>query len=142
MPNRLNIMDNEKLLFMGDSITDCECRGLAKPLGYGYVQLLDSLITVCEPQLSYEFVNKGVAGDTILDMKNRWETDLIAEKPDTIFIMIGVNDVLNRHLDEKKHLAVSDEVYETTYRDLLQTTQERIHPRHIVLMEPTCLEFP
>lgn len=126
---------------MGDSITDCEYRGVAQPLGYGFVQLAASLINVAQPNMEVQIVNRGNSGDTIVDLKARWEEDVIQEKPDTLYIMIGVNDVVNRYNEEKRHLAVDDETYGSAYRELVRTTVDRIAPR-IILLEPTCLELP
>jgi len=140
MDHGLAVRRGEKILFAGDSITDCEHRGIAAPLGFGYVQLVDSLIKVHRPDLVLEVVNRGNSGDTILDLENRWARDVLEEKPDTLFVMIGVNDVLNRYVEEKKSLAVSDDAYRESYRKLVRLTRRELDPR-IVLLEPTCLEL-
>jgi len=140
MDHGLAVRRGEKILFAGDSITDCEHRGIAAPLGFGYVQLVDSLIKVHRPDLALEVVNRGNAGDTILDLEARWTRDVLEERPDTLFIMIGVNDVLNRYVEEQQGRAVSDNAYRAAYRKLVGRTREEIDPR-MVLLEPTCLEL-
>jgi lysophospholipase L1-like esterase len=137
----LKIHAGDKLLFVGDSITDCDYRGAARPLGNGYVQFTASLINVAQPNLEVRIVNRGNSGDTIMDLKARWEEDVIREKPDTLYIMIGVNDVMNRYNGEKRHLAVDDATFGAVYRELVSEALDRIAPR-IILLEPTCLESP
>lgn len=137
----MDIRSEEKLLFVGDSITDCESKGMAKPLGFGYVQFIASILTLHEPEAPWRVLNQGVSGDTILDLELRWERDVIQEKPDWMFMMIGVNDVINRHQDDRQHLAVDDDSYERTYRKLIGETLERLSLK-IVLMEPSCLGVP
>ena len=40
-------------------------------------------------------VNKGIAGDTSADLLGRIESDVIAENPDLVILMVGTNDMLN-----------------------------------------------
>lgn len=40
-------------------------------------------------------VNKGIAGNTSLDLLGRIESDVIAENPDLVIVMVGTNDMLN-----------------------------------------------
>src|SRR5262245_43928843 len=88
----------EKLVMIGDSITDC---GRARPFGEGlfdaivkgYVGLVDALITAAYPELGIRVVNVGTSGNTVRDLKDRWDTDVIELKPDWLSIMIGTNDV-------------------------------------------------
>ncbi len=39
----------QKIVFIGDSITDCDRRGRAAPYGHGYVSLVRSLLLACYP---------------------------------------------------------------------------------------------
>lgn len=133
------IQNNEKILFMGDSITDCDRHTVAPPLGGGYVQFVHCFFVARYPDLEVEFVNRGIAGETIHDLEARWEQDVIAEKPDWLFIMIGVNDVLFRFLEDQKARSVSDEEYLEAYRRILRRTREALDCK-IVLMEPSPLE--
>src|ERR1019366_2799740 len=94
----MNIQPGSKLLFIGDSITDCTRarpvgEGLFNALGTGYVALVDALLGAAIPERQIRVVNMGTGGHTIRDLKSRWETDVLALKPDWLSIMIGINDV-------------------------------------------------
>jgi len=91
------------------------------------------------PELNLEFVNRGVDGETILDLEQRWDQDIIAERPDWLFIKIGVNDVLYRHLADQLDRAVSEEEYRAAYNRLIERTRKELDC-HIVLIEPSPLE--
>ena len=57
----------QKLLFIGDSITDCERskpdgEGLFNALGRGYVAIVDAFLQSTYPELGIRVVNKGIGG--------------------------------------------------------------------------------
>ena len=135
----LRIKDGERLLFIGDSITDCDWRTLAPPLGTGYVQFVSCFLAARHPQIRLEILNQGTAGETILDLEARWEEDVIAQRPDWLFVMIGVTDVLSRFVGGEPERAVADRDYLAAYRRLFRRTRERLDCR-VVLLEPTPLE--
>ena len=80
------------MLFIGDSITDCGRRGDHAPLGSGYVKKVTELITAKYPERRIEYVNKGIGGDIVEGLEARWDTDVIAEKPDWLSVKIGINN--------------------------------------------------
>jgi lysophospholipase L1-like esterase len=83
----------QKLVFIGDSITDCDRQGRAAPYGHGYVGLVRSLLLARYPHLGLTVVNRGVAGDTTRELAARWPRDVLAERPDWLAVLIGINDV-------------------------------------------------
>jgi len=95
----MKIENGSKLLFIGDSITDC---GRARPvgeglhwnnLGNGYVSIVQAQILTKHPESRIIVINMGVGGDTVRHLKARWQTDVLDLKPDWLSIMIGINDV-------------------------------------------------
>jgi len=64
----LCFQDGQKVLFIGDSITDCGRRDVAAPLGDGYVSLLHDLVVASWPERSLAWVNKGIGGNKITDL--------------------------------------------------------------------------
>lgn len=89
------IFNSEAVIeFIGDSITDCDRHSPAyKPLGWGYVYNIHCLLRSVYPHLDLTIINKGISGDRVTDLKNRWKTDLLDINPDWLFIYIGINDV-------------------------------------------------
>ncbi len=79
--------------FIGDSVTDSGRRDLPfAPLGNGYVCKIQQLLQAGYPELKLSVLNKGVNGDTVTSLKDRWAEDVIAVNPDCSYL-IGVNDV-------------------------------------------------
>ena len=81
-----------KVLFIGDSITDCGRRDEHAPLGNGYVSRIVELITAKYPERRIDYVNKGIGGDVVEGLEQRWDADVITEKPDWLSIKIGINN--------------------------------------------------
>jgi lysophospholipase L1-like esterase len=138
------LQKGQKLLFIGDSITDC---GRAKPageglfgaLGKGYVSLVDGFLQAVYPELGIRVVNVGNDGHTVLDLQSRWQEDVIDRKPDWLSIMIGTNDVW-RQYDTPfiKEWHVNADQYEATLRALVEQTRSKVS--NLVLMTPFYLE--
>ncbi len=129
---------NQKLLFIGDSITDCGRRGESGPYGSGYVSLVRSLLLARYPELHLSFENRGIGGNTVRDLAARWETDVLKERPDWLSVMIGINDVW-RSFGGNPHEAVPLSEYAETLRELLDQTREHLGAR-LILMEPYMIE--
>lgn len=75
-----------KLLFTGDSITDCNHLWNGN-LGDGYVSIIDSRLK----SYGYQVINKGYNGYRCIDLLRRWDT--IYQAPDYTTILIGINEV-------------------------------------------------
>ena len=131
----------QKVLFIGDSITDCGRReGPHAPFGNGYVHLARAFLLARYAELGLEIVNRGIGGNTVRNLASRWQDDVIAEQPDWLSIKIGINDVwrtVANRLDE----AVPLDEYELTYRQLLEETKVRTRAR-LILMEPYIIAPP
>lgn len=138
------IQPNSRLVMIGDSITDC---GRARPigegrgeaLGKGYVSLIDALIGSVYPSYGIRITNVGSSGNTVRNLKERWQTDVIDLKPDWLSIMIGINDVW-RQFDlptySEKHVLIEE--YEQTLRELVGQVKPTL--KGLVLMTPFYIE--
>lgn len=86
-----------KLLFIGDSITDAfrlsHPDGPPRWLEAGYVAVVDAALANLRPGAAPEVVNRGVSGNRVSDLRERWREDVVAEKPNWLSVMIGINDV-------------------------------------------------
>ena len=129
----LCIKDGQTILFIGDSITDCGRRGDAVPLGNGYVRLFSELVMAYYPERKIKYINTGIGGNKITDLKARWDADALNHKPDWLSIKIGIND-LHSHLrgDPK---GVTPKIYAEIYHELLDKTARQLGCP-IILIEP------
>lgn len=129
---RFSVRDGQKFLFIGDSITDCGRRSAERPYGNGYVSLFIELQRAMYPQVDVKYVNKGIGGNTVLDLKNRWEDDVIREQPDWLSIKIGIND-LHRHLSAAPELGPAD--FRRNYDLILDAARSRTKAK-LLLIDP------
>ena len=141
----MQLNHQDTLLFIGDSITDCE---RAQPLGtavewggglgLGYVNLVNSLLAVNHPEKHIRVLNTGTSGNRVTDLEARWQDAVLDHKPDWLSIMIGINDVWRQFDSVTNPDPVSIERFEQVYRELL--TQTRPGLKGLVLMTPYYLE--
>lgn len=134
----IKIKHEDKILFTGDSITDCgsSLSDDINFLGHGYPIFISSLLGVSNPELELTFVNTGVSGNRISDLAARWERDVLNHKPQILSVQIGINDVATRY--DGSH-SISTMEFSEIYRDLLQRTRKELPDTQIVLMEPFLL---
>lgn len=128
----------QKVVFIGDSITDCGRRDAEAPYGNGYMSLVRSLVTARYPELGLHWENRGIGGDTVRHLDARWQQDVIAEQPDWLSVKIGINDVW-RAFGTNAHEAVPIEEYEETYRRLLRQAVDTTGCR-LIVAEPYIIE--
>ena len=140
----MKIAANSKLVFIGDSITDCERtrpvgEGLFGAIGKGYVALVDATLGAVCPEKNIRVVNMGCGGNTVRDLKNRWATDVIALKPDWLAVMIGINDVWRQFdLPKMTEIHVGPEEYAATLDELVAKTRPLV--KGLVLLTPYYME--
>ena len=116
--NNLLFQSGDKVLFIGDSITDCGRRNEHAPYGHGYVRKITELITAKYPEREITYVNKGIGGDIVEGLERRWDTDVIAEKPNWLSVKIGINNASRQYAGNVS----TDEylpVWEACYRRIL-----------------------
>jgi len=127
----------QKLLFIGNSITDAG-RWQFSPYGNGFVHECQKWLQANYPELNLSIINRGVSGDTILDLLTRWDRDVIRLQPDWLFIKVGINDVwsdLEAFYPQGAGLAE----FERHYRRLIESTRHQTNAQ-IILIEPFLVE--
>lgn len=138
------IENGSKLVMIGDSVTDCDRarpvgEGLFGAVGKGYVGFVSGLLESTYPDKRIRVINMGSSGDTVRDLKQRWDTDVMALKPDWLSIMIGINDVWRQFdtpLITEGHVYIGE--YGETLEELVKKTMPTV--KNIVLMTPYYLE--
>lgn len=124
-------------LFQGDSITDGNRGRNEDPnhiLGHGYCFAVSSRIGTDFPQCGFQFINRGISGNTISDLEKRWQTDTLDLKPDVLSLLVGINDV-NALVDNREN-QMDAKAFEATYRKLLTACREQNRNLLIVLGLP------
>ena len=90
------IQPTDTVLFQGDSITDGGRVRADKPandpesLGHSYARLAAASLLVDHPGV--KCFNRGISGNRIGDLTDRWDTDCLELTPTVVSILIGVND--------------------------------------------------
>ncbi|MBB6734634.1 SGNH/GDSL hydrolase family protein [Cohnella zeiphila] len=140
----MKLNDGQRLVMIGDSITDCERKfpygeGLFQGVGKGYVALSDAMLQAAYPERTIRVTNMGIGGNTVRDLKMRWASDVLALKPDWLSVMIGINDVW-RHFDQPaiRESHVELEEYERTLDELAESALPGL--QGLIVMSPFYLE--
>src|SRR5215471_6505941 len=89
----ITVSRDTKLLFIGDSITDCGRREDPEQLGSGFVRMIRDHLAAKDPPTCPSIINTGISGNRIPHLAKRWQRDVIDHRPDIVSIMIGINDV-------------------------------------------------
>ena len=127
----------KRILFQGDSITDaCRDRENLDNLGIGYPTLVKAELGFENPE-KFDFQNRGISGNRIVDVYSRIKLDIINLKPDYLSILIGVNDVWHE-LDYQD--GVSAEKYEMILDTMIHEIKTALPDIQIVIMEPFVLQ--
>lgn len=127
----------KRILFQGDSITDCgRARDKDINVGSGYALLVKSELGYENPG-KYDFYNRGISGNRIVDLYARIKEDIINLAPDYISILIGVNDVWHEF---DGHRGVDADKYEKIYCMLIEEIKQALPATKIMIIEPFCLE--
>jgi len=135
----VNIPPGARLVFIGDSVTDCDRarpvgEGSKAALGKGYVAAIASALSLINPGKPIRVANMGVNANNVKDLAARWDTDVIALRPDWLSVMIGINDVWRQFRKSEKGEPVMPDEFERTYDALLARTRPLL--QGLVLMTP------
>ena len=98
------IRQGEKIVFFGDSLTqrtdlnESEHPARRYSLDYAgsYVDILVKRLLIHFPQLEFTFYNRGVGGDTIRHLLERYSHDVAPLHPTMMLLWIGQNDAKAR----------------------------------------------
>jgi len=85
----------------------------------------------------YEFINKGIGGNRIVDLYARIKTDIINLKPDVMSILIGINDAWHELFESPN--GVDEEKFFRIYCMLIEEVEEALPNIKIMIMEPFVL---
>jgi lysophospholipase L1-like esterase len=114
-------------VFLGDSITQAG----DKP--GGYVDIVRTAMKASFPNAGVEVVGAGISGNKVPDLEERLERDVLAKKPSTVVIYIGINDVWHSIRDQ----GTPKEVFEKGLRSL--TDRIRGSGARVILCTPSVI---
>ena len=133
------INSDDRILFTGDSITDCgRMRENPDHLGFGYAALAAAHLQARLASPELKIFNRGISGDRAAALLARFDADLLALKPTVVSILIGVNDTWRRY--DSKDITTA-ETFEKNYRGVLEKIRTELDAR-VVLLEPFLLHVP
>jgi lysophospholipase L1-like esterase len=131
----LQIKSGQKILFIGDSITDAGRRAAERPYGIGYVSLFRDMLVAREPAKQIEIINKGIGGNTAWQMRDRWADDMLYFKPDYLVVLIGIND-LHQPIAGGMEKDEALQKHKEAYDQVLERTKKELPDCKILLLEP------
>jgi len=137
--NKITLNKENVILFQGDSITDSgRSRGDSssnnpRSLGSGYPMLAAAVLLEKYAALNLKIYNKGISGNKVFQLAERWDSDCLEIKPDILSILIGVNDIWHK-LEGNYDGTV--EIYKTDFIALLERTKKALPSVKLVICEP------
>jgi len=134
--------EGDTLLFQGDSITDAgrdkknEQANNGRSFGTGYAYITAAWLLKEMAGKNLTIYNRGISGNKVFQLAERWDKDCLELKPDILSILIGVNDYW--HMRNGRYDG-TPEIYEKEYRKLLTRTKEAMPGIRLVICEPFIL---
>ena len=140
---KINLKKDSVILFQGDSITDSgrnkesnDCNTLNQ-LGNGYALFTSTQLLKTHADKQLKIYNRGISGNKVFQLRDRWEMEALAFMPDVLSILIGVNDYWHTLTNGYKG---NVEIYENDLRALLRYTKDKLPNVQLVLCEPFTLK--
>lgn len=132
----------DTVLFQGDSITDAhrsrknEQANDTAALGRGYAMLIASELLGKLPGKELTIYNRGISGNKVYQLDERWQQDGIDLEPDVLSILIGVNDYW--HMRQRRYDG-TPEIYAKDFRSLLKRTRAALPDVRLIICQPFIL---
>lgn len=135
----IKLLKDQVVLFQGDSITDSgrakddQGYNTSRSLGSGYPLLAGAALLNKYASLNLKIYNKGISGNKVYQLAERWDKDCLELKPDVISILIGVNDFWHKL---NGNYNGTPEIYKNDYVALLERTIKALPGVKIIIGEP------
>jgi len=136
------IQPGDTVLFQGDSITDAGRKrdqgdqpNHQPAMGGGYAWMAASQLLVGRDD-DLKIFNRGISGNKVYQLADRWQQDCLDLKPNVLSILIGVNDVSHML---KGRFDGTVEIYEQDYHALLKRTKAALPKVKLIVCEPFVL---
>ncbi len=136
---KIGLAKEDIILFQGDSITDAHrkrddnnCNSPAG-LGSGYPVLAAADLLSRYPGKSLNIYNKGVSGNKVYQLAERWQADCLDIKPSVLSILVGVNDFWHTLVNGYTGTITT---YRDDYKALLDRTKQALPEVKLIIGEP------
>ncbi len=136
---KITLQKSNVILFQGDSITDAgrnrEDTSFNNPkvLGSGYAMLAGASLLEKYASLDLKIYNKGISGNKVFQLAERWDTDCLDIKPDILSILIGVNDIWHKLTGNYDGTV---EIYKRDFEALIDRTRKNLPDVKLIICEP------
>jgi lysophospholipase L1-like esterase len=137
--HKISINEIDIILFQGDSITDSGRKkdsndyNSTSAMGAGYALLAGGNLLKTHAGKNLKIYNKGISGNKVFQLAERWEADCLALQPNVLSILIGVNDFW--HMKNGKYEGTI-ETYRNDYIALLERTKQALPEVKLIIGEP------
>ena len=141
--NKIELKADDIILFQGDSITDSGRKktdldaNSQSALGGGYAHLAGADLLYHFPGKKLNIYNRGISGNKVYQLGERWDADCLALKPTVLSILVGVNDFW--HILVNGYTGTID-TYKNDYRALLKLTLQTLPNIKLIIGEPFALK--
>lgn len=128
----MKIRKNTKILFQGDSVTDCyRDRSDDENVGESYVKEVKEYLN----KYNIKVINKAIAGNRVDHLLEIFENDFKKINPDYLVLLIGVNDTWHNYPNCK-----DNETFEKEFEELLIKITNKMHCKTLIL-EPFIIGY-
>lgn len=124
---------NAVIVFQGDSVTDA---GRTRPdvgaLGQGYPAMCAGALRALYPDYDLTIYNRGVSGNRVENLVDRWQQDTIDLRPSLVSLLIGINNVWHPYTNPEIPYDIAK--FE---EDLVRVVEQTIHyGSKLIILEP------
>lgn len=136
---KISLNQDDVILFQGDSITDAgrnreeAAFNSSQALGWGYAFMAGSELLYKHPGKNLKIYNKGVSGNKVHQLAERWDEDALNLKPNVLSILIGVNDFWHTLTSGYQGTI---ENYRNDFQTLLERTKQQLPEMKLIIGEP------
>ena len=139
MPSTI-LRPEDVVLFQGDSITNAhrmpdEISDLFQ-LGAGYAAMAAARLRHDRPRDRITFINRGVSGNSTVELLDRWQADCLDLRPTVLSLLIGINDSTAHSRGAPHHEPVA---YRERMIRMLDAARRMDPDLRLILLEPFML---
>ncbi len=138
-PKKIALQSGDVVLFQGDSITDAGRKkddasvNATAALGTGYAMMAASELLYKYAGKKLNVYNRGISGNKVFQLAERWQKDCLDLKPNVLSILIGVNDFWHTLNNGYKGTI---QTYRDDFSTLLDKTKQALPDVKLIIGEP------